>query len=449
MRAAIYLRQSKDTAGTGLAVERQRADCERLAAERGWQITAVLVDNDISATTGKVRPGYVELLRLVDSGAVEVVVAWHVDRLTRRLSELEDLIGRCEKAGVRVATVSGDLDLSTDAGRLVGRILGAVARGEVERKSARQRRAGLQAAESGRPPSRRAFGFTNGDHEPTEAAALRELYGMVLAGTSMVAATKWLNAAGLTTTTGRRWDRSSTRIMLLNPRNAGLRAYRGQIVAPGDWAPIVGEEVWRAAVEKITNTGRQRTRPARRWLGGGVYRCHCGAAVRTNYSRHGQRVYQCQAFKHLARAAEPIDALVEQVVCARLRLPDAASLLVAAPDQQQLGGLREQARTMRARLDQITADYAAGMLTGRQLQQATALVETELGGVEGRLADAGRGSRMGPLLAADDPGRAWLDADLPTRQAALDTLAAVTLLRGTPGRAPFDPATVRIDWRQP
>ena len=173
MRAAIYLRQSKDALQDGLAIDRQREDCVKLCAERGWTIVAELADNDISASNGKHRPAYQELLRLVEVGSVDVIVAWHVDRITRRLSELEDLIERCEKAGVRVATVSGDLDLSTDAGRLVGRILGAVARGEVERKSARQRRAALQSAQAGRPPARRAFGFTNGAHDPVEAPRCR------------------------------------------------------------------------------------------------------------------------------------------------------------------------------------------------------------------------------------------------------------------------------------
>ena len=47
--------------------------------------------------------------------------------------------------------MTGDLDLSTDAARLVGRILASVARGEVERKGARQKRAQQQAAQQGRP----------------------------------------------------------------------------------------------------------------------------------------------------------------------------------------------------------------------------------------------------------------------------------------------------------
>jgi len=446
MRAAIYLRQSKDSAGTGLAVDRQRVDCEKLAAERGWTVVATMCDNDLSATNGKRRPGYEELLALVDAGSVDIVVAWHLDRLMRRLSDLETLIVRCEKASVRVATVSGDLDLSTDAGRLVGRILSSVAQGEVERKSTRQKRAALQAAESGAPPARRAFGFTDdSNHHPTEAPALVEVYEKVLAGMTLVSATKWLNAHGHRTTTGRPWDRSSVRKMLLNPRNGGLRGHLGTVVATGTWTPIVAEEVWRATVEKVADPARRREHRGVRWLGGGLYRCHCGARVAVNYSHHGARVYQCQAAAHLSRAADPIDDLVQQVVVARLRRPDLADLLAAeAPD---VGPLRAEAGTLRLRLDQQATDYADGLLTARQLHLATERVTEKLTAVEQALADAGRGTRLAPLLGAADPGQAWLDADLPTRQQVLDTLATVTVLPGTRGRAPFDPATVSIGWR--
>ncbi len=152
LRAAIYVRQSKDIAGIGAAVDRQRQNCERLCDERGWIVVDTLTDNDLSASSGRVRPGYERLLAMVDAGDLDVIVCWHVDRLTRRVIDLEDVITRCERAGTKVATVSGDLDLSTDAGRLVGRILASVARGEVERKSARQKRAALQSAEAGKPP---------------------------------------------------------------------------------------------------------------------------------------------------------------------------------------------------------------------------------------------------------------------------------------------------------
>jgi DNA invertase Pin-like site-specific DNA recombinase len=37
VRAAVYLRQSRDRTGARLAVERQREDCLKLCAARGWE----------------------------------------------------------------------------------------------------------------------------------------------------------------------------------------------------------------------------------------------------------------------------------------------------------------------------------------------------------------------------------------------------------------------------
>ena len=225
---------------------------------------------------------------------------------------------------------------------------------------------------------------------------------------NMVAATRWLNEHGFVTTSGKQWDRSSTRAMLLNPRNAGLRALRGQVVAPGRWEPIVDEAVFRATVELLTDSARKRTRPARRWLGGGLFRCHCGVRIRANYSHHGTRVYQCQASAHLSRAADPIDELVLRVIAARLRRPDAAGLLAADNTGADVAGLRDEAAALRLRLDQLAADYADNLLTGRQVQVASTKITAQLDTVEGKLADAGRGSRLAPLLAAPTQDkRSW------------------------------------------
>ena len=54
-RAAIYLRISLDTTGEGLAVERQREDCEKIAAARGWTVVETYIDNSISASKRNVR----------------------------------------------------------------------------------------------------------------------------------------------------------------------------------------------------------------------------------------------------------------------------------------------------------------------------------------------------------------------------------------------------------
>src|SRR5690242_9448981 len=90
--AAIYVRISLDTEGTGLGVKRQREDCAALADRLGWTVVGVYEDNDVSATSGRVRPGYARMMRDVECGQIGAIVVWDVDRLTRTPRELEDVI---------------------------------------------------------------------------------------------------------------------------------------------------------------------------------------------------------------------------------------------------------------------------------------------------------------------------------------------------------------------
>ncbi len=110
-RAAIYCRISQDRIGAGLAVERQEQDCRALAKQLGWDVTAVHTDNDISAYSGKRRPGYEQLLADIRDERVDAVIAWHGDRLHRSPIELEDYIAICDPRGVATHTVrAGELD---------------------------------------------------------------------------------------------------------------------------------------------------------------------------------------------------------------------------------------------------------------------------------------------------------------------------------------------------
>ena len=128
-RAIIYTRISQDRNGEGAGVARQETDARALATARGWSITDVVVDNDISAKGHKTRPGFERLLQAVESGSVQVVIAWALDRLTRNRRDTLRLIETCQKQGATIALVRGsDLDMSTPAGRLTADLLAAVAR---------------------------------------------------------------------------------------------------------------------------------------------------------------------------------------------------------------------------------------------------------------------------------------------------------------------------------
>jgi DNA invertase Pin-like site-specific DNA recombinase len=458
MRGGVYLRQSRDQNATGLAVARQREDCLRLCRDRGWTPTEY-VDNDISAYSGKKRPAYERMLTDIEAGNLDAVVVWDLDRLHRRPIELEYFIDLADTHRLALATVSGDTDLGTDSGRLFARIKGAVARSEGERKSARQRRAQLQAAERGLPAGGpRAFGYERDGltvREP-EAKALRSAYASLLAGRSMVGIARDLDAAGfITARLGKRFNHSAARAVLVNPRNAGLRAYRGDIKGKAQWPAIVDEDTWRTANAMLTDSERRRGpgSSARKWLLSGLAlcgRCDDGeTTVKVTYREadangRNVRAYRCHKSSHLTREASFCDWRVTERVIARLSRDDARDLLID-DDREDLAELRVSQTTLRVRLDQLAEQFADGTLTAAQLKAGTERLRTRLADLETRMVHIDRAPLLADLVTASDVRKAWEAAGLDRQRAIIDLLYTVTLLPRGPGRKPAELESVRME----
>ena len=192
VRCLIYVRISMDDKHDAHGVANQMAKLEHKAGERGWTVVYRLCDNDIGVTRkdptkpGKYRPGYEEAMRLVDARMVDAVLVFKWDGFVREPLDLEYLIPRFDKAGVRFAEVEGDIDLGTDSGRLHARIMIAVAKAEQERKAERLKLANEQAAIHGKrfTGCPRPFGYCE-DHvtaHPVEGPAVAEACAALLGG---------------------------------------------------------------------------------------------------------------------------------------------------------------------------------------------------------------------------------------------------------------------------
>src|SRR4051812_10059255 len=242
--AAVYARISSDPEGRALGVTRQLEDCRRLAEQAGWSIAQEYVDNDLSAYSGKRRPAYQQMLADLADGLRDAVICYHVDRLTRRPVELEHFVATLDTAGVRkVRFVSGDMDLGTGDGLLIGRIMAAVAANESAAKSRRMRRKWEQNAAQGIPHggSTRPFGY-EADRvtvRPDEAQVIRQLVARYLAGESLRSLCTWLTESGVSTVTGREWRSPTLRGLLRSGRIAGLREHLGEVVGPAQWPAII------------------------------------------------------------------------------------------------------------------------------------------------------------------------------------------------------------------
>ena len=461
--AAIYARISRDAKGEGLGVERQEQDCKKLARKLGWRVVATYVDNDISAHSGKRRPQYEAMLKAIEAGKINAILAYHPDRLHRRSAELEDFVPFVEEHGTEIQTVSqGQIDLSTPSGRMVARIVGATSQHEVDRMKERLSRSKLQMLENGNyRGGPRPFGFEKDGmtHREDEAEVIRETAQGVIAGRTLAAMAKELNEAGKTTSTGNTWTYARLKEMLVRPRNAGLsaRGTPGRRPTPGaerrefeefgaaQWEAILPEDEWRTVVSILTDPSRKRQNGNdARWLGSGLYKCGrdgCGGNMRTAPYRDSKKpkaerkhLYRCTAAAHLTIGIEKTDKFVRAVTCELLRDPGIAARM--QPADQQIGKDRKHRAALVNRLEQAEQDYAEGYLTGKQLSKTTQQIEAQLEDVDQRLSKALSSSATAEVLSSTDPAQAFMDAPIDVQKAVIRALMTVTIMpsakRGTP-----------------
>jgi len=460
-RAAIYTRISEDREGAGLGVERQEADCRALAERLCWSIVATFSDNDVSASSGRPRPGYRHLLGALRTGQADAVLVWHTDRLHRSPKELEEYIEVCQPREIPTQTVmAGPLDLATPSGRLMARQLGAYARFESEHHSDRAKRARLQAATDGRwIGGLRPFGYGADGMtviEP-EAEVIRWMAAEVLAGRSLRSIAKKLNAEGTLTSTGKPWTARAVVWLLKRPRNAGLSQHQGEPIAKAKWPAILDEETWRGVCAVLGDPDRNTTTSrARKWLLSGLAVCGvCGEPVHSTVAVWGDRrvpSYICPA-NHVRRQAEKLNEYVEMIVVERLSRPDSRELL--APDQTgDVAALLAQDAGLRARLDELGRLFGDGVIDALQIASGTARIRENREQVTAALAAANRDNVLVDVVEASDVAEAWNALDLSRKRAAIDVLLTVTILRtkrgGTRRRGEpiFDHGFIRIDWKR-
>lgn len=464
IRAAIYCRISKDREGAGLGVQRQEQDCREVAKRLGWEVVRVFVDNDISAFSGKSRPSYKQLLEVMRAGAIQGVLSWHTDRLHRSPRELEEYIDVSEKQGITTQTVkAGELDLSTAAGRMTARILGAVSRQESEHKSERIVRKKIELAQAGQfsgGPVPFGWKIVNKNDGPViveaDAAEIRTAITATIAGASIGSIVKDLNSRGVPTRRGQKWTSTSVRNMLLRPTNAGLTAYRGEIMENRSTFPaIITEDEWRTVTAIITNPSRRSQTDSRvRHLLAGLLRCGaCGAAMKTSSRSSGPAeskfYYKCPSIGggHAFQTAAPVENLISEIVIARLSDPSAVARLAGPGDQELQHRLQAEAAMLRGRMDEAAASFAALKITMKQLEDINAALRARLEVIEQELAIAAR-SAVVPMSAADDFRTWWEAAGIERQRAVIDTLM-IPYVEPIGKSAPrvFDPERIRIEWK--
>jgi len=237
------------------------------------------------------------------------LIVYDIDRLTRDNRHLEDAIEVVENFKRPIIDITGSLDLLTDNGRTVARIVTATNNkqsADTARRVARKHQALQQA---GIPTGgTRPFGWQDDKRtlDQHEAAWLRQMVHWLLGGKPISAVIKAIDEAGVTTSTGRQWSRPGLLAIMRNPRLCGYRSRQVIDVDPvtgtantrveivlddkgkpviGQWEPVVSVEEWEALRELLgSNPQPGQGHNTRKSLLRGTLRCGrdgCGAPLRS------------------------------------------------------------------------------------------------------------------------------------------------------------------------
>lgn len=224
MKAVSYLRVSSVGAIEGDGFPRQRETIQKYAAANQIEIVEEFRDEGVPGTTElKNRTGLAACVARVENNGVKLVLIESADRLARDSMIAELIIREFQKAGVRVVTASGGVDLtagdnSNPTAKLVRQILAAVAEFdrcmiELKLRAARARmRSKGERCEGVKP-----FGTL-----PGEAETLEEIRSAHKSGIFTDEIAAMLNQKAIPARSGKLWRGSVIRKILARDRNSKL-----------------------------------------------------------------------------------------------------------------------------------------------------------------------------------------------------------------------------------
>ncbi len=160
-KAIGYTRVSpRDQAASSVSLVSQRMKIEAYAVLHDLELAEVIEDAGYSAKSLD-RPGMTKLLSLIRDRRVGVVIVAKLDRITRSVRDLGELIDLFQRSGVEFASVADHIDTSTASGRLVLNVMGSVSQWEREAIGERTSEALAVMRSNGRRISRHApYGYT-------------------------------------------------------------------------------------------------------------------------------------------------------------------------------------------------------------------------------------------------------------------------------------------------
>ena len=188
--AAVYIRVStEDQAREGFSLGEQKEKLLQLCAFKGYEVFKIYEDAGISAKDMEHRPAFQEMLSDMKKGKINYIVAYKLDRVTRSVRDLEELISVLEQYNCFLVCDRDDVNTSTANGRFFVRMLTVLSQLEIEIVSERTKFGLNGAIKSGHVPGVLPLGYKKDGNkktiiDETTKSVIERIFRMYLEGKS-------------------------------------------------------------------------------------------------------------------------------------------------------------------------------------------------------------------------------------------------------------------------
>lgn len=162
--AGVYIRvSSEDQAREGFSLGEQEEKLLQLCKFKELEVYTVYKEAGISAKDMEHRPQFQEMLKDMKEGKINYIVAYKLDRITRSVRDLEELISVLEQYNCFLLCDRDDVNTSTANGRFFVRMLTVLSQLEIEIVSERTKFGLNGAIKLGHIPGQRPFGYKSAE----------------------------------------------------------------------------------------------------------------------------------------------------------------------------------------------------------------------------------------------------------------------------------------------
>lgn len=392
--ADLYARKSTSDQGRSVARQERkwRSDCTDIGVTPG----RMFIDPNFSASryARKDRPDYAALLDHIRTRRCQMISLWEVTRADRQMGQWVGFLDLCRDLGVLIRVFGDEDPITYDPRKWRDREAllkeGMAAEGEVEKLATRVRQGTVDAAEQGRPPGPLLFGYTRVYGAPTgdsvtasghrrrevrqvinedEARVVRRLASDTLAGIPLQRQANLLNDAGVPSPRDGMWTGAHINRMLRNPGYEGHRVHKGKVASAGAWPAILDSETASQLRSMLEQPGRlnHASSTLTYQLSGAALCGPCRRPLRAKKS-NGRHRYQClhRGCQGVSAPLREMDEVVDELIVARLRMPDAAAAFAPVVGGPGLDQARAELAALKKRLAEL--EDAASQPDGEGLE---------------------------------------------------------------------------------